>query len=79
MMRQLVSGQPAQRVESGLARHLDVEEEEVGPVPPNRFDRLIGVVTFGHDRDVRKSRESRQQAAAGRRLVIGNDDAQRQG
>ncbi len=56
-------------------RHLHVEKDDVHIEPAQHLDRLRPVRRFAHDLCARLGRQVRAQLGAGRRLVIGDQDA----
>src|SRR5262245_7285171 len=50
--RQLIGGKLFQNPEAVEVWHLDVEEDEVGPVSPDRVQGFVAVRAFADDREI---------------------------
>ena len=73
----LVSPQELENLEAADLRHLDVQEEEVGPQLVDRLDRLEAVAALRHDLHLLLATEVLPQDRPGRLLVVHDDHAER--
>ena len=65
----------ARRLQSGLARHGDVEDREVDVARDRPVDRRVAVVRLGDHREVGLGVEHQSQSAQHDRMVVRDKDA----